>query len=269
MESIQTNHNSLNTQKDLEIHGATLYEEIICTHGLKFKYVNLDKYLGLTLALNSTNSISSSNLLRINLIGITGSGKTTTSEKIVKLIEDKGGKVLVVSADKWSKLNYKGHQLQNQIFNEITEFDSKSYKLKVIVMDLCNQNGVDKYSFGFNFHNYLDINFYPNLVHDKFDEYECWCLNNVLSRPLHNNNTNYWLNPVSAGVETCIKVHNTKASGVAKLLGIKKTNNFNQKTNKPTIINQIKSKSDNYKKIINSKNLDLELIKFINDNIKM
>ena len=206
---------------------------------------------------------------RINLIGITGSGKTTTSEKIIKLIENKGGKVLIVSADKWSKQNYKGNQLQNQIQNEIKEFDSKPYKLKVIVMDLCNENGIDKYSFGFNFHNYIDINFYPNLVPDKFDEYECWCLNNVLSRPLHNLGTNYWLNPVSAGVEICIKVHNSKASGVANLLGIKKTNNFNQKLNKKLILDQIKSKSDNYKKILNGKNLDVEINKFIDDNIQM
>lgn len=212
---------------------------------------------------------------RINLIGITGSGKTTTSEKIIKLIENKGGKVLVVSADKWSKQNYKGHQLQNQILNEIEEFDSKPYKLKVIVMDLCNENGVDKYSFGFNFNNYQDINFYPNLVVDKFnkidkfDEYECWCLNNVLSRPLHNSDTNYWLNPVSAGVETCIKVHNSKALGVAKLLGVKKTNNFNQKLNKETILNQIKSRSNNYKKILNGQNLDLQINKLIDDNIQM
>lgn len=206
---------------------------------------------------------------RINLIGITGSGKTTTSEKIVKSIENKGGKVLVVSTDKWSKQNYKGHQLQNQILNEIKEFDSKPYKLKVIVIDLCNENGVDKYSFGFNFNNYIDINFYPNLISNKFDEYECWCLNNVLSRPLHNENTNYWLNLVSAGIETCIKVHNAKANGVAKLLGIKKTNNLNQKSNKATINNLIKSKSDNYKKLLNNKNLDLEINEFISENIEM
>ena len=221
------------------------------------------------------NSFSEMNLgyepkrYRINLIGITGSGKTTTSEKIIKIIEDKGGKVLVVSADKWSKQNYKGNQLQNHILNEIKEFDSKPYKLKVIVMDLCNENGVDKYSFGFNFHNYIDINFYPNLITDKFDEYECWCLNNVLSRPLHNLNTNYWLNPVSAGVETCIKVHNAKASSVTKLLGLKNNNNFNQKLNKESIINQIKLKSNNYKKILSGKNLDLEINKLIDDNIQM
>jgi len=103
-------------------------------------------------------------------------------------------------------------------------------------MDLCNENGVDKYSFGFNFYNYIDINFYPNLIPDKFDEYECWCLNNVLSRSLHNENTNYWLNPFSACVKTCIKVHNAKAVGVAK------------KSNKTAINNLIKLKSDNYKK---------------------
>jgi len=204
---------------------------------------------------------------RINLIGITGSGKTTCAEKITKIIENMKGKVLIVSADKWSKQNYKGKDLQLKILNEITQFDIKSNKLKVIIMDLCNENGIDKYSFGFNFNNYIDINYYPNLNSKKFDEYECWCLNNVLSRPQSNLQTNYWLNPVGAGVETCIKVHNAKASGVAKLLGIKKTNNFNQKQNQANILGQIKSKSNQYLEYLKTINLDNEINNLVINNI--
>ena len=46
---------------------------------------------------------------------------------------------------------FKGKDLQVKILNEITQFDTKANKLKVIIMDLCNENGTDKYSFGFNF----------------------------------------------------------------------------------------------------------------------
>lgn len=221
------------------------------------------------------NSLTNINLnlyskkFRINLIGITGSGKTTTAEKIQKIIEDKGGKVLIVSADKWSKQNFKGSNLQNQIFNEIKQFDIKPCELKVIIMDLCNENGISKNSFGFNFNAYTDINFYPNLIIEKFNEYECWCLKNVLSRPKHSTNSNYWLNPISAGVETCIKVHNLKANGISQLLNVKRTNYFNQKMSLFEIMEQIKTKSNNYKKLLENKNLDLEINKFINENIQM
>ena len=180
---------------------------------------------------NDKNKQNQIQKYRINLIGITGSGKSTTAEKIKTLLEQKGIDVLIVSADKWSKQNFKGKDLQNKILNEIRQFDSfvTGGKTKVIIMDLCNENGPSAQSFGFNFNSWTDIDFYPNMDKNNFDEYESWCLSNVLSRPLHNAKSNYWLNPVSAGVNTCIKVHNSKAKGVKSLLGINgKIGNFNE-----------------------------------------
>ena len=235
--------------------------------GIKFNICGIDNMTNVFSNMNlSLNTDSNVKKFRINLLGVTGSGKTTASEKISKIIEDNGGKVLVVSADKWSKQNYKGKDLQNKIFNEIKQFDAKLHELKVIIMDLCNENGIVKNSFGFNFNAYNDVNFYPNLDINKFDEYECWCLENVLSRAKDTPTTNYWLNPVAAGVETCIKVHNAKAKGIANLLAINKTNNFNQKSSLDQILNQIKSKSDNYKNLLKNKKLDLEIEKLIMEN---
>lgn len=237
---------------------------------------SLSKGIPFTFSIDTIfNSFTSMSLIdeklkyRINLIGITGSGKSTTANKMIKLIEEKGGSVLVISADKWSKQGYKGKDIQNKIYDEIMKFESIVNKLKVIIMDLCNENGVINYSFGFNFHKYIDLTFYPNLDKNNFDEYEYWCLNNVLSRPLHNKNTNYWLNPISAGVETCIKVHNTKAKGVAKLLKIYKTNNFNEKLNMQQILNLIKPKANNYKSYLATCDLDKEIKNFIDENIKL
>lgn len=205
---------------------------------------------------------------RINLVGITGSGKSTTAEKIKNLIIQKGGTVLIVSVDKWSKQNFKGKDLQNKILNEIKQFESFKSNLKVIVVDLCNENGIVKNSFGFNFNSYTDITFYPNLDSNKFDQYESWCLMNVLSRPLHNSTSNYWLNPVSAGVETCIKVHNLKAKGVANLLGHLNTCNFNEKLSKNDITNLIKTKANQYSEYLKTRNLDKEIENLILTNIQ-
>jgi hypothetical protein len=219
----------------------------------------------------NTNNVTNSPVqkFRINLIGITGSGKSTCSEKIKNLIIQKGGEVLVVSADKWSKQNYKGKDLQNKILNEIRQFDgfNSGTKLKVVVMDLCNENGIVKQSFGFNFNSYTDINFYPNLDKNKFEEYESWCLSNVLSRPLHDSKSNYWLNPVSAGVNTCIKVHNLKAKSISKLLGINFTCNFDENLSLSQIKNIIKTKSDQYTEYLKTRNLDEEIENLLITNI--
>lgn len=219
---------------------------------------------------NSFNNLKlndKSKLFRINLIGITGSGKTTTAEKIKKIIENKGGEVLIVSADKWSKQNFKGDNLKNKIFTEIKQFDMINSNFKVIIMDLCNENGIMKNNFGYDFDNYTDLIFYPNLISNKFDEYECWCLENVLSRPVHTLQSNYWLNPIGTGVQTCIKVHNIKATAISKLLNIKRMNTFNQNLTLEQILNKIKTKSNNYKNKL--ANLDLEITNFIEKNIKI
>jgi hypothetical protein len=122
-------------------------------------------------------------------------------------------------------------------------------------------------NYPFNFSKYIDINFYPNVDSKRFDQYESWCLLNVLTRPLHNSQCNYWLNPVSAGVETCIKVHNLKTKGIAKLLGVKNTLNFDEKMSITQITNLIKTKSDQYKEYLKTRNLDNELDNMILTNI--
>lgn len=210
---------------------------------------------------------NTTNKYRINLIGVTGSGKSTCAEKIKNLIIQKGGVALIVSADKWSKQNYKGKDVQNKVLNEIRQFETFKSNLKVIIVDLCNENGIDKNSFGFNFNTYTDINFYPNFNDKTFDQYESWCLSNVLARPLHNSQCNYWLNPVSAGVEICIKVHNSKAKAIGKLVKIHGVANFDEKMSIGQITNLIKTKSDQYKEYLKTRNLDTEIENMISTNI--
>jgi hypothetical protein len=73
---------------------------------------------------------------------------------------------------------------------------------------------------------------------------------------------------VSAGVETCIKVHNLKAKGIGKLLGINKIENFNEKLSMIEIKNLIKTKSDNYIEYLKTINLDDQIEKLILTNIE-
>jgi hypothetical protein len=211
--------------------------------------------------------ISQGKKYRINLIGITGSGKSTCARKIADHIEKSGGIVLIVSADKWSKLGFSGKNLQNKVFNEILQFDQRPELLKVIVMDICNESGVSKNSFGFNFNSYNDLTFYPNLDIEQFDKYEAWCLSNVLSRKSSTNDSSFWLNPVDAGVNTCIKVHNMKASKIGILLGIMNSVKHNENLNLKQISDLIKVKSNNYSEYLGTRNLDQEIENFLMEKI--
>jgi len=215
---------------------------------------------------NSSNILNSTsnNKILINMIGITGSGKSTSSSIINDLIISKGGSCLIVSADKWSKKGYKGKQLQNAINKEIRDFDNTQSTLKVIIVDICNENGPSSNCFGFNTSSYTSLNFYPNLDKNKFHEYQCWCLRNVLSRPESSPSTLFWLNPVSAGVSTCIKVHNMKSIGLKKLLGIVQGAFLSENLSLNEILTQIKTHADNYDTFLNTKNLN----ETINDFLK-
>lgn len=206
--------------------------------------------------------------VRINMCGITGSGKTTSTEKLKKILKDNGFEVLVVSSDELSKNGITGKQMQSTIFNNIKSFENLTNKFKAVIMDLCNEKGVQTNSFGWDFSEYTDLIFYPNFdqknnLHN-FDEYEAWCLSNVISRKMHSKTTNYWLNPVSAGIDTCINVHNMKANGVALLVRCNRQQV--PKMNQEQLVKWLKPKADSYTQYLKSKNLDEEILKFLVDN---
>ena len=213
---------------------------------------------------NSTDLLSLNNKkILINMIGVTGSGKSTSSKKIYDLVVANGGSCLIVSADKWSKKGAKGKQLQSSINKEIRDFDSSSAEHKVIVVDICNENGPSTNCFGFDTNSYACFNFYPNLDKTNFDNYQCWALRNVLMRPAFTPDCLYWLNPDTAGVNVCIKVHNMKINGLKKLLGVNSSLFFSEGLNKDSVMQMINSKADTYQSYLNSKNTDDIITQFI------
>jgi hypothetical protein len=224
--------------------------------------------VGTNIVDNYVNNNLDNKKILINMIGITGSGKSTVSKKIYDLVTTNGGSCLIVSSDKWSKKGTKGKQLQTSINKEIRDFDSavstnSTSNYKVIVVDICNENGPNSNCFGFDTSTYLCFNFYPNLDKNKFDDYQCWCLRNVLNRPIHTETSLYWLNPESAGVSTCIKVHNIKASGLKKLLGVTTQLNFSESTSMNSIMAQITNRATSYQQFLETKNLDNIITEFI------
>lgn len=193
----------------------------------------------------------------INMIGITGAGKSTVSKMISDYVSSNGGTCLIVSADKWSKKGVSGKNMKNAIKRELTEFNnSHSSKYKVIVVDICNENGPSTTYFGYDVSEYRAYNFYPNLDKDNFDDYQCWCLRNVLSRSKFSESTLYWLDPETAGVSTCIKVHNNKTKGLNKLLNIKSKLSFDESLSKDVIITHINTRAEEYATYLSTQSLN-------------
>lgn len=235
--------------------------EIAMLKSSKLTFANV-KELDIANKLN----ISDGSKIRINMCGITGSGKTTFTEKLEQMLKNNNCDVLIVNSDSLSKRGIKGKEMQKTIFNNIRNFEKNigQKKKKVVIMDLCNENGVTDNSFGLNFSEYNDVTFFPNFNKEQFDDYQAWCLNNVINRPIHTNDTNYWLNPVSAGVETCIKVHNMKARGIANIVGVQ-YNDINMKLTMTQLKNLISEKSQRYANYLKTRNFEEEISNFLTD----
>jgi hypothetical protein len=192
---------------------------------------------------------------RITFIGITGSGKSTLAEMITNRIVGMGGLILNVNADRLSKHGLKGKEMAAQVKINFDEFEMIYSKLKVILIDLCNVHTSTDKIFGLDLKGYTNINFYPNLDVNRFEEYEMWCLNNVLNREMWTFNTLYWLTPVAVGVEKCVKIHNNKASALAKMLkvnrcDVKMVNNMLEK---------IKPKAESYKRYVDEIDMNAQI----------
>lgn len=209
---------------------------------------------------------TSKNIL-VALVGVTGSGKSTFSAELHKRITQIGGAAChIINADKWSKKphNLPKGKLTGAVQKDFQNFtkNSKNSTLRVVIVDICNEYGPQSNNcFGINFDKlgYTMHIAYPNMIEQQFDNYECWCLRNVLSRSISSPTTNFWLNPLEAGVVTCINVHTAKASKIRNMLAIPGKSNIitpdpsnykNSELSKDDILPQIESGATEYAKIL-------------------
>ena len=200
--------------------------------------------------------------------GVTGCGKSTDSQQMKELINNNGGTALIVSSDKYGKRNIKGKQQVNAINKEIRDFDnSRTDKFKVVIMDLCNESGSDKNAFKFDFNSYESFDFFPQLNKDMIDDYEAWCLKNLISRQKDTPETSYWLNPIGAPLSTCIKVHNMKNEKFRMLIGCRPTNNnFRETDTMQVITEKVNAKAGAYANYLATINSHDVVAKFLSEN---
>ena len=199
----------------------------------------------------------------INMIGIKGAGKSTVSKKIYNFIKKKNGICLIVNADKWLKKGKSEKQQQSAIRRELITFERKVNEYKVIIVDIYNETSLLSNFFGFNISEYTPFNFYPNLDKTQYNLYESWCLRNVLIRPNYKKTDTYWLNPVAAGIDTCIRIHNQKSTILKQQLGISNTISFNETMSMDAIMTLIAANATTYETYLTTQNLDDIIVRFI------
>jgi len=168
---------------------------------------------------------------RINLVGITGAGKTTVAKILERIALEMDFKVTIASADFYSKKGIKGKGVGAALCAQLKKFDKATFNpnkpqpRKLVIVDLCNERKTDNMCFGFDMSEYKTMSYAPNFSQgDNFNDYESWCLNNVLSRGACDGKCDYWLNPVDADVSVCVNVHTSKSSAIASVWGLSPPN---------------------------------------------
>lgn len=169
-----------------------------------------------------TSSTTEIERIVFKLMGPTGCGKTTTRLELKGQLDAKGYQVFVVSPDDINKVG--GGNANQQITEHLRTFiDTTRGKKRAIILDMCNETTFNqKIVFGNDLSDFKVVTIMPNFdkTQDDYRDFTHWCLFNVLERQVHGPDTPYWLNPESVGVDTCIKVHNTKVSGIMRSLNI-------------------------------------------------
>jgi len=147
--------------------------------------------------------------------GAVGAGKTTFSNKLQKLIEEKGMTCINEGVDKYCKTGMPIPNALNEIKQKFKSLDYAECATTVVIIDTCGDASPNyKKMFDYNFSKWTKITVTPNLEHnyDKelIPQYMAWSLRNVLNRELHTSTSDYWLNPESATTKICVDVHSKK-----------------------------------------------------------
>lgn len=195
-------------------------------------------------------------LVVILMKGEVGSGKSTYALKIEQELKKEGFPIVLnQSVDQHC---VKGCPIKVAIGNVINVLkdipnilnypDVKNSGKLAVIIDTCGEKNTGNNIFDYSFDDWEIHRVIPNYNESRIRQYLCWSLRNVLRRPLHSRDSNFWLNPISATVNTCMRVHRDK--GVA-LFGDK----FVQVTTKTdlfNILNDIESDANEYQEYLNT-----------------
>jgi hypothetical protein len=174
--------------------------------------------------------------------GTVGSGKTTYATALREAVEAVGGHCVSEGTDQYC---VNGHSIQDacqMVTTQLRSVFSVTNPLKVVIIDTCGDRNNGSNVFGVNFQGWKMITVQPNYTREKQREYMAWSLRNVLQRPRPSQDSKYYLNPVTAGVQTCVSVHRKKGEAI---FGRGSVPNFSGQTIE-TVVNNLNHDADEY-----------------------
>lgn len=144
--------------------------------------------------------------------GTVGSGKTSFSNKIKENIETRGGVCIVEGVDKYCSKGIPFTEAKELIKRELLKVKDIDNDLLVVIIDTCGEHDRkwNMVSFDVDFTGWEKVKMWPNIDRNNIEGYLTWSLRNVLRRGAVNEESQYSLNPVGAGMAKCIEVHQKK-----------------------------------------------------------
>jgi hypothetical protein len=192
----------------------------------------------------------------IAMEGITGSGKSTSSEMLAQKFSDRGIPTCIVSADEFSKV---GKNPRDEVPRKIRNFlaANSGVMVRAFIVDLCNEMGFKTKIFDFDVSHCRILKYTPNFNPNDVTGYEMWAFTNVMDRDPSSKSTNYWLTShTPQGRELVVKVHNQKMEKFRQTKKIKGKWSRPISNNSPE---EIHARAAAYAGYLSTRDLDVEL----------
>ena len=195
-------------------------------------------------------TLNTSVLKRVVIVmeGTVGAGKTTVSQRIQDKVEQMGGYCANESTDKYCKTGMQTKDAIKKVTAVLRGISRIRNNLIFVIIDTCGERNTGNTFFNVPFDGWLIHRIRPNFELSRIRQYFCWSLRNVLLRPLHSRDTNYWLNPESATVSVCKKVHSDKSRALFGSNFIEVSN----KSNLHDILNDIENEALQYEEFLST-----------------
>lgn len=218
---------------------------------------------------NSTNnsSLMSNNKLLVILKGTVGAGKSTFGTKLAERLSSLGYKCAVEGTDKYCRTGMNTKQAMGKVKQSLSNMKRVSLKGPTcVIIDTCGERNTGSKVFNTDFSGWKMIEVYPNYLSTSYEEYLIWSLRNVFRRQIPGSTDNHYLNPVSAGIQTCKFVHRQKAEALFPRQ--RYTLNVNENSLISKVIDELDYRADVYQTKLDSKMpLDKQIEQFVTQHV--
>lgn len=160
-----------------------------------------------------TNKLNGNGVI-VLMNGTVGSGKSHFSQLLKEHIEKQGGMCIIEGTDKYCRDGMQVKDAIRQITQNMLALNSITDRRRYVIIDTCGEQNKGTTFFNVDASGWKIVKYFPNHIKGELEGYLAWSLRNVLRREMPNTTNTHYLNPISAGVNTCVQVHFKKAKAL-------------------------------------------------------